>query len=274
MPASLPPSETLRLERAGPLLRLTLNRPEQRNAMSFAMVAELEAVFDGLRGDRATRVVVLRGAGGNFCAGGDIRDMAAAGQTPPGPGAPDPMRAGNRAFGRMLAKANALPQAVIAVLEGAVMGGGLGLACIADIAIAHADATFAMPETGLGLVPAQIAPFVVARIGLTNARRLGVSGLRCKAEEARALGLVHLVAADDDALAPLLKQSVEQVLRCAPAAVAATKELMLAVGEEPLDLLLDRAADAFAAAVRGAEGREGTSAFVQKRKAAWVETVD
>jgi isohexenylglutaconyl-CoA hydratase len=213
---------------------------------------------------------VLRGAGGTFCAGGDIKTMSAAGQ-PPAPGVADELWAGNRRFGAMLAAVNAAPQAVIAAVEGNAMGGGFGLACVADITIARADATFAMTEVTLGIVPAAISPFVVERIGLTAARRFGVSGARLSGQEARDIGVAHLAVADRPALDHAVVEAINQVLRCAPGAVAETKRLMLrAAGPTPLDALLDDAADSFAKAVRGKEGREGTTAFVEKRKPAWV----
>jgi hypothetical protein len=187
--ATLPDCQTLLLRRDGWRLHVTLNRPESRNAMSFAMVRELTAVFTSLQDDRSVRAVVLRGAGGNFCAGGDIKDMAAARGAEPGPDGRDPLALSNRSFGAMLLAVEAAPQAVVAVVEGAVMGGGFGLCCVSDVAIAHAAAKFRLPETGLGVPPAQIAPFIVRRVGLTQARRLAVTGGALDAAQALALGL-------------------------------------------------------------------------------------
>ena len=174
--ATLPECQTLQLRRDGWRLHVTLSRPESRNAMSFAMVRELIAVFAAIADDRETRAVILRGAGGNFCAGGDIKDMAGARGAEPGPDGKDPLAVTNRIFGAMLAQIEQAPQAVIAVLEGAVMGGGFGLCCVSDVAIASDDAKFRLPETSLGVPPAQIAPFIVRRVGLTHARRLAVTG--------------------------------------------------------------------------------------------------
>ena len=168
---SLPACETLLLEQAGGVLHVTLNRPDARNAMSLAMVGELRSVLAAVRQGSDVRALVLRGADGHFCAGGDIR-------TWPRRAAADAYRELNRAFGSLLEEAQAAPQVVIAVLEGAVLGGGFGLACISDIAIAHQGAQFGLPETGLGILPAQIAPFVVKRIGLTQARRLALTAAR------------------------------------------------------------------------------------------------
>jgi isohexenylglutaconyl-CoA hydratase len=233
-------------------------------------VSEIEAVFDALASRSEIRIVVLRGAGGNFCAGGDIKDMAAARGQAREEGALDPLAVVNRRFGTMVAKVDRAPQAVVAVLEGAVLGGGFGLACVADVAIARSDAKFGLPETGLGVPPAQIAPFLVARLGRSQARRLAVTGGRFDGSTALSLGLVHEVCLDDDALQATLERTLQKILRCAPGAVATTKELVHRVGTEPLDRLLDDAAQAFARAARGEEGIEGMTAFLQKREPSWA----
>ncbi|MCB1838069.1 MAG: enoyl-CoA hydratase/isomerase family protein, partial [Alcanivoracaceae bacterium] len=176
---ALPETEFLLLQQDGPFLHVTLNRPEVRNALSTGMAQELMRVFAAVRDDESIRALILRGAGGHFCAGGDIKDMAGA-RAALASGDQDAMFRFNRAFGEMITVCNELPQTVVAVIEGASLGGGFGLACVSDIAIAHADATFGLPETGLGVIPAQIAPFVVKRIGLTQTRRLALTGIRFK----------------------------------------------------------------------------------------------
>ncbi|MGQ7274265.1 enoyl-CoA hydratase/isomerase family protein [Marinobacter sp. V034] len=269
----LPECETLSLRHDGPALHVTLNRPDSRNAMSLIMVRELTAVFDQIANEPAIRAVLLRGAGGHFCAGGDIRDMAAARAAKAEPGQ-DSFRDLNRAFGEMIQQVNEAPQLVIAVLEGAVMGGGFGLACVSDIAIARDSARFAMPETSLGIIPAQIAPFVVERIGLTQARRLALLGLRIEGAEAQQLGIVHHVEGSDSAIEERVADTLKQITRCAPHATAATKALLHRVGKESMTGLLDSAADQFACAVRSNEGAEGTMAFMQKRSPAWAQPVD
>ncbi|MDH4554799.1 enoyl-CoA hydratase/isomerase family protein [Pseudomonas sp. BN417] len=262
----LPKTETLLLEQAGGVLYITLNRPDSRNAMSLAMVEELRAVLAAVRDDASVRALVLRGAGGHFCAGGDIKDMASARAT-----GGEAYQRLNRAFGSLLEQAQAQPQVLIAVLEGAVLGGGLGLACVSDLAIALQGAQFGLPETSLGILPAQIAPFVVKRIGLTQARRLALTAARFDGLEALRLGLVHFAETESATLEQRLVDSLEQIRRCAPGANARTKALLLATESEPLGPLLDSAAEQFALAVTGAEGAEGTLAFVQKRKPSWAE---
>ncbi|MBT8768339.1 enoyl-CoA hydratase/isomerase family protein [Metapseudomonas boanensis] len=263
---ALPSTDTLLLEQADGVLHVTLNRPQNRNAMSLEMVEELRAVLAAVHDDLGVRALVLRGAAGHFCAGGDIKDMASARAT-----GEDAYRTLNRAFGRLLEEAQAQPQTLIVVLEGAVLGGGFGLACVSDIAIARQDAQFGLPETSLGILPAQIAPFVVKRIGLTQARRLALTAARFDGSEAQRLGLVHFAEGDSATLEQRLAQTLEQVRRCAPGANAQTKALLLSTDVEPLGPLLDRAAEQFAKAVTGAEGSEGTLAFVQKRKPNWAQ---
>ncbi|NWE20308.1 enoyl-CoA hydratase/isomerase family protein [Pseudomonas sp. P7548] len=251
---------TLLLEPHNGVLHITLNRPECRNAMSLEMVNELRSVLAQLDGE--TRAVVISGAGGHFCAGADVKDLVTAGNQ---------LEALNRAFGTLLQEAEAVPQVVIVVLQGAVLGGGFGLACVSDIALADHQAQFGLPETSLGLLPAQIAPFVVKRIGLTQARRLALTAARFDGVEAERLGVVHFTEHDPQALAERLDEVLGQVLKCAPGANARTKALLLASVEEPLEAVLDRGAQWFAESVRSEEGIEGTQAFVQKRKPRWCK---
>ncbi|MEK1836931.1 MAG: enoyl-CoA hydratase-related protein [Pseudomonas sp.] len=262
---TLPVCQTLLLERHNGVLHITLNRPDSRNAMSLQMVAELRAVLAAVRDDRQVRALVIGGAGGHFCAGADIKDMAnarAQGATA--------YRELNRAFGALLEETQHAPQVVITVLQGAVLGGGFGLACVSDIAMADHQAQFGLPETSLGLLPAQIAPFVVQRIGLTQARRLALTAARFDGTQARRMGLVHFVEHDPQALAERLDEVLAHVLCCAPGANAATKKLLLASAGQLSDGLLDQAAEWFSEAVTGDEGIEGTMAFVQKRKPGWA----
>lgn len=267
----LPKCDTLDLRRDGWRLHVTLDRPEVRNAMNFRLVNELLAVFEAIEERREIRAVILRGAGGNFCAGGDVKDMAAARAGTPSDDGVDPLQKANRKFGTLIETIDHASQAVIAVVEGAVMGGGFGLACVADVTIAHADASFRLPETSLGIPPAQIAPFVVRRIGLTHARRLAVTGGRFDGRKAVELGIAHEVADDEDGIRRGLGAVLEEIGRCAPGAIAATKALMLGVGEQSIPALLDQGAAAFAEAARGAEGIEGMTAFLSKQKPSWAK---
>jgi isohexenylglutaconyl-CoA hydratase len=269
---TMPHCKTLLVEKQGPTLHLTLNRPDARNAMSLEMVAELSEVFREIESDTSIRAVVIRGSGGHFCSGGDIRDMAGARNQKVEEGETDPFYRLNRAFGEMIQRVNESSKVVVAVIEGAVMGGGFGLVCVSDVALAGPTARFGMPETTLGIIPAQIAPFVVERIGLTQARRLALLGLKIDATEACHLGIVHQMADSNEELETLAAETLERIRHCAPHATAETKALLHRVGHEDMGGLLDSAANKFAEAIRGSEGSEGTMAFMQKRPPSWAET--
>jgi isohexenylglutaconyl-CoA hydratase len=259
--------DTLLVRHESPVLHLTLNRPELRNAMSLAMVLELREVLATAETDGRTRVIVLRGAGGHFCAGADLKDMAGARARIADD--PDAVLKVNAAFGELCVAFANTGLALVAVLEGTVMGGGLGLACVADVALAGTSAVFRLPETSLGVVPAQIAPFLVERLGYSEARRLAVTGGRLDASAALDLRLVHAVHASgalDNALAAV----VHEILQCAPGAVAATKALMAKARFHAPAALVHEAAEVFAKAALGPEGLEGTTAFLHKRRPSWA----
>ena len=248
----------------GGVRHLTLNRPQARNAMSLALLEELVGALDDAERSDAIRIVVVRGSDGTFSAGADIKDMANARN------ADDPAEAIYRlscAFGAMVARFATTPKTVITALEGAVMGGGFGLGCASDIAIASHTVKFALPEATLGLIPAQIAPVLLERIGYSEAKRLTITGARIGAEEAMRIGLVHAVTDDMDTA---LDQAVEHALTCAPQAVAVSKKLLRDARFVQSDTLVQHAADLFVDAVTGEEGKEGTLAFVEKRKARWM----
>jgi isohexenylglutaconyl-CoA hydratase len=262
--------ETLHVEHDAPLSgvwTITLNRPESRNAMSLRMVRELRSVLAEAQASADARVLVLRGAGGHFCSGGDVRDMAAAlGREA---GAPGALAEVNAAFGQLCVAFASTGLAVVAVVEGTVMGGGFGLACVADVVLATPSASFRLPETSLGLVPAQIAPFLAERLGHAEARRLAVTGARLDARTALALRLVHELH-DAGKLDEGLSRILSDILQCAPNALAATKALLARARFEAPARLVDHAAEVFAQAALGPEGSEGTTAFLQKRKPSWA----
>jgi isohexenylglutaconyl-CoA hydratase len=235
--------------------------------MSMAMVLELRQALAAAQDDGHTRVLVLRGAGGHFCAGADLKDMAAARMTlDENPGAVADV---NAAFGELCVAFADTGLATLAVLEGTVMGGGFGLACVVDVALAGTGAVFRLPETSLGVVPAQIAPFLVERLGYAQAKRLAVTGARLDADAALKLHLVHAVHASgalDNAVAAV----VAEILQCAPGAVAATKALIAKARLHTPASLVREAAAVFSKAALGPEGLEGTAAFLQKRKPGWA----
>jgi isohexenylglutaconyl-CoA hydratase len=257
------------LQRAeGAVLHLTLNRPEQRNALSLAMVQALMQALHLAQGDGQTRVVVLRGAGGHFSAGADLKDMAAArGQLAEDPQALEKV---NAAFGELCAAFAGTRLAVLAVLEGTVMGGGLGLACAADVCLAGESASLRLPEASLGLVPAQIAPLLVERLGYSQAKRLAVTGGRLSAREALARGLVHEVHSDGAPLEQAAARVLREVLENAPDALAQSKALLAQARFASAASLVPQAAAVFSRAALGPEGQEGVMAFLKKRKPRWA----
>lgn len=252
--------ETLRVELDALSATVTLNRPDVKNAMNNKMVAELTTVFTGLRGNRDVRAIVLRGAEGVFCSGGDIKEMRN-----------DPMPAADSAHNldAMLRACNEASQVVIAQIEGAALGGGFGLACVSDIAIASETAKFGLPEVRLGVAPAFISPFVLQRVGLTRARELMLTGRRFNGAVAAEYGIVHVVCPPDE-----VEHSVEVVLddirQCAPGALAAVKELLFTVYGQPLDATVEYRANLLNTLRTATEAQEGLQAFLEKRPAAWV----
>lgn len=252
------------LHQEGEVLYVTLNRPDVRNAMNLAMVEQLTTTFASLPAS-ATRAVVLRGAAGNFCAGGDIKDMSALLKYSKQKEI-DAIVRFSASAGELFHMVNQLPQAVIAILEGAVVGGGMGLACVADICIAHSSARFGLPETSLGILPAQVAPFIRQRLGESKARLLAVLGGTIDAALAYQLGLVHYLTADDANTEELLADVLAKIRACAPGALAQAKQLMM----NPSELQDPQAlAVLFAQSLVGAEAAEGTAAFMEKRKPVW-----
>ncbi|MFT4630614.1 MAG: isohexenylglutaconyl-CoA hydratase [Dinoroseobacter sp.] len=262
----LPPTNELILESQGSVLKITFNRPESRNSLSAEMADELLAVLQAVQDDRSIRSIVLQGSGGVFCAGGDIKGFKSSMQ---GTMNHAQVAASNRSFGVLMTQLNEQPQAVIVLVEGAAIGGGLGLACVADLTIVTKDAQFRLSETSLGIPPAQIAPFVTERVGLTQARRLMLTGARFKGEEAVRLGVAHLVAQDVTDMQRLCEQNLSYIDQCAPGANATTKAIVFESLRKPRSEALDFAAKGFADCMLSDEGREGVAAFVEKRSPVW-----
>ena len=267
MSVELAAFKTLALKRDGGVLHVTLNRPEVRNAMSLAMVRELRVMLGQAEMRCETRVIVLRGAGGHFCAGADLSDMATARMKLQED--PQALVQTNAAFGELCVAFALTGIAIVAVVEGTCMGGGFGLACVADVTLAGDSASFRLPETSLGLVPAQIGPFLVERLGYAEAKRLAVTGGRLDAQDALALRLVHGLHAPE-ALDAAVAKVLADILQCAPGAVAATKALIAKARWQSPATLVQEAAAVFSQAALGPEGIEGTTAFLQKRRAGWV----
>lgn len=267
--------DTLLIERSrlgsGFVERWTLNAPASRNALTAQSVTALRAACARAQGDAELRAIVLQGAGGNFCAGGSLGDFASA-IGKPWPDAdnanrPDPLVGMNRTYGALLEALCDLPQWLLAAVDGAAMGGGIGLLCCADFVLATPEAVFSTHEVTLGVVPAQIAPFVVRRLGDAAAREWLLLGQRWSAQDARHAGLVHAVA--EGALADAVQERLRALGAASPLAVAATKRLLRTQQTLPLPAMLDEAAQSFALALRGSEAPQGLKAFAKRQPAPW-----
>ena len=263
----LPDVENLLLEQEGDTLTIWFNRPEVRNALSQAVADDLAATLEALPGEESIRFVILRGKGGVFCAGGDLKMFKTVFQG--GAEREDIVRF-NADFGRLMKAVHALPQLFLVLIEGAAMAGGLGLSCIADVVITTADARYSLTEVTLGIPPAQITPVVMKRIGASEARRLLLTAARFDGTEAGRLGFAHFVVEDAAALEARGLEVLAQARKGAPGAIALTKQIIGAVDRLDGDDLVQFAAERFADAMLGQEAKEGLAAFAEKREARWA----
>ena len=232
---NLPQFTTLLTRREQSRLYVTINRPEARNAINRELSEEFMALAEAIESDATLRTVIVRGSEGTFCAGADIKGFKKSFEAAPQADEnDDPIAKENRYFGDFLIKFNNLPVTTVGIIEGAAFGGGLGLTCVFDVTICMADTRFALSETGLGVVPAQIAPFVVQRLGLTTARRIALTGARFDGQHAFEIGLVHFLAHDAVELDTMLTEVLNGIGRCAPHANAATKKILLDTARRPI----------------------------------------
>ncbi len=259
----------IRIETRGAFVFATLDAPATRNALSDVMVAGLSEGIALAGSLSEARALVIRGAGGTFCAGGDFSRFRALMAIAAPTDGPDPIAAFNRGFGSMLERLQACPVATIAVVEGAAMGGGVGLAAACDFVLASSSAQFGMPEVTLGLPPAQIAPFVASRLGHGAALRLMLTSRRIAAAQALGCGLADEVH-ESEVLNERVNALLTELGRAEPVALRATKAILQKRRTEALAPTLDFAALAFAAALRSGTAQEGLAAMAGKRPAAWI----
>ena len=264
----LPDVENLLLDRQGDTLTIWFNRPEVRNALSQAVADDLAATLEALPTETSIRFVILRGKGGVFCAGGDLKVFKNVFQ---GGADREEIVRFNADFGRLMRAIRAMPQLLIVLIEGAAMAGGLGLSCLADVVITTADAKYALTEVTLGIPPAQITPVVIKRIGASEARRLLLTAARFDGREAGRLGFAHFVEEDGAALESRAEEILRQARLGAPSAIARTKEIINATEQLDGDDLVQFAAERFADCMLSDEAREGLAAFAEKRKPAWSQ---
>jgi methylglutaconyl-CoA hydratase len=247
----------LAIERRGPVEYLTLNRPQVRNALNHETIAELTAWAARLGGDRDVRVVVLAGAGPVFCAGADVAWMAET----IGWSREDNLRDA-AAGARMFAALDRLPVPLVGRIHGAALGGGVGLAAVCDVVVADDAAIFGLTEVKLGILPAMISPFVLAKIGRSAARELFLTGARFSASRAAHIGLVHRVVSPGD-LDEAVTAYVRELLTAGPEAVASAKALIADVWGRSPDEALPITTEALAARRVSPEGQEGLRAFLE-----------
>lgn len=243
---------------------LTLARPDKHNALNAQMIEELTRAAGALGADDAVRVVVLTGAGKSFCAGGDLGWM----QEQMRADGPTRAREAGKLAG-MLGALNRLPKPLIGRVQGQAFGGGIGMMAVCDVAIGVEGAKFGLTETRLGLIPATIGPYVLARMGEAMARRVFMSARIFEAGEAVALGLLAKAVAPE-ALDAAVAAEIAPYLACAPGAVARAKALAQHLGAGISQADIDHSIAELVACWEGAEAQEGIGAFFDRRKPGWA----
>ncbi len=261
----MPPFRHLLLQRDGAVLRVALNRPDVRNAFNEELIEELRAFADGMARDTdGVRAVVLSGAGKVFCAGADLAMMARTVEYSHEQNVEDA-----RKMAAMFEALDTLAVPLVARIHGAALGGGAGLAAVCDIVVAAQDAVFGFTEVKLGILPAVISPYVLAKIGRSAARALLVTGARFDAARALAIGLVHHVVPPTE-IDAAVSQAIAEILSAGPQAVAAAKGLIRDAWRLEAEELASLTADAIATRRVSPEGQEGIRAFLEKRKPSWT----
>lgn len=257
--------ESLLVEDAGGVVSVTLSRPEVHNAFDEILIGDLHALFRAMAGREDVRAVVLTGAGASFSAGADLNWMKRAADHSEHENFEDAMR-----FSNMMDALHSLPMTTIAKVNGAAMGGGLGLCSCCDIAVASEGASFALSEVRLGIIPGVISPYVIQAIGVRESHRWFQTGERINAAEAQRIGLVHAVCPAEE-LDGRVDGMVREILKSGPDAVRASKALLREMAGRGIDDTTRREAAQRIAHQRASdEGREGLSAFLEKRKPNWI----
>jgi methylglutaconyl-CoA hydratase len=249
--------------RQGPVEYLTLNRPDVRNAFNEHVIEELTRWAGATAGDRSLRAVVLSGAGKTFCAGADLTWMSKMVAY-----SEDENIRDATAMARMFSALDTLPMPLVGRVHGAALGGGSGLAAVCDIVVADEGALFGFTEVKLGILPAVISPYALAKVGRSAARELFLTGMRFGAQRAKEIGLVHAVVPIDQ-LDAKVQEYVNEILSAGPEGIAAAKALIPEVWSRAAADAMGVTAAAIAARRVSAEGQEGMKAFLEKRKAGW-----
>ncbi len=259
------PARLTLTQRGSGVTQITMSRPEVFNAFDEAMIAELDTTFDQLTADDSVRVIVLAGDGKHFSAGADLKWMQRASLE-----SREWNLADARRFAAMLGKIDACPKPTLARIQGAALGGGVGLACACDVAIAADNASFAISEAKFGILPAVIGPYLTNAVGKRHARRLALTMTRIRAAEALALGLVHQVAALDE-LDAAVDACLQELLAGGPGAQREIKALFAELEVGPVTEAVRELTAQTISRVRGSdEAREGFNAFLDKRPPNWI----
>lgn len=258
--------KTLRIDEDRGVLSLTLDRPDVHNAFNDELIAEAIELFETIEGRDDLRAIVLRSDGRNFCAGADLNWMSRMVGYSREENIHD-----SALLAKMFALMNECPVPIVGRIQGAAIGGGVGLVAVCDIAIAERDSRFGLSEVKLGILPAVISPYVIRKIGESHARALFLTGERFDAERALRIGLVHRVAEDISELDRLVEEAVGQLKTSGPQAVRHCKKLIETVSHSEIEVALPYTIDAIAQRRISTEGQEGMSAFLNKEKAPWVE---
>lgn len=257
--------ETLEVVHDGPVLHIRLDRPDVRNAFNGAVVDDLHAAFAAADADAKARVVVLSGNGKSFSAGADLGWMKEQADLPK-----DQNAASADHMARAFLAIARCKKPVVGRIHGHALGGGTGLTAAVDLAIATETCLFGLTEVKLGIVPAVISPFVMQKIGAGRARALFLTGERFDGREAERIGLVHRAVAEDE-LDAAVEQAVGELLTAGPAAVASAKELIRAVDGKTLEDAIPVTSQWIADLRATPEAKEGFTAFLEKRKAGWIQ---
>ena len=267
-------SDLLRLERTGPngvIARVTLTRPDVHNAFNAELIGELRATFKRLADEPPDKLrgVVLAGDGPSFCAGADVTWMRASLGLSKEQNEQDAM-----VMAEMFDAIDRCPAPVVARVQGAALGGGMGLCAVSDLVIAESGAKFGFTETRLGILPAVISPFVIAKIGETHARALFPSGRRFDASRASRIGLVHEVVEGEGALDGAVDTAIADLLAAGPTAARSAKAIIREVRGLPHESTRWHTARRIAGQRTSAEGQEGLKAFIEKREPGWRDRPD
>jgi methylglutaconyl-CoA hydratase len=255
----------LRIEIQSPVATLILNRPEVHNALNDELMALLARAFEDLGADGRVRVIVLRAHGPSFCSGGDLNWMKRAAAYTQDANLHD-VRAGASVF----LAATRCPKPIIARVHAKALGGGAGLVAACDTSVAVESAEFGFPEAKIGLLPGIVGPFLIARIGMGNAREYFLTGERFTAARAKEIGLIQHVVRDEPAMDHLIEGKIRELLTSSPASISAAKEFIFKIAGRPIESTLEAGAQALADARTSADGRAGVEAFLTRTKPPWI----